>query len=63
MASNGRTIESNELERCALIYSIVQCLTTAGRQYIPLLGYRKHHSIGYTCLFTTPLVITISVLQ
>jgi hypothetical protein len=23
-----------------------------------LLGYRRHHSICYTCLFTTPLVVT-----
>jgi hypothetical protein len=29
-----------------------------------LLGYRRHHSICYTCLFTTLLVvITISLLQ
>jgi hypothetical protein len=29
-----------------------------------LLGYRRHRSICYTCLFTTPLVvITISLLQ
>jgi hypothetical protein len=46
------------------LYFTCTLLVTSEHQYVcNLLGDWRHRSICYTCLFTTPLVITISLLQ